>query len=165
MVIITQGETLQLFAKADPSAVVTFYFAGASSHQVVATSTGETFTISVDTTAWTPGAYLVEMRSVLAGVTKVLARHPLNIRPALTAYPAGADLRSEAEKAIANIEAMLAGGATLEARKYKINNRELERYSISELMHLLGYWKRRLASERRKAAGISGLGPRIETYC
>lgn len=161
MVKITQGETLQLTAQADAASVVTFYFAGASNQQVVAMGARGAFAIAVNTSTWKPGGYICEIRSVLAGVTSVIARLSLSILPSLTSLPAGADIRTDAEKAVANIEAMLAGGASLEARRYKINNRELERYGVGELMTLLSYWKRMVQRERRLAAGITGLGPRI----
>lgn len=161
MVTITQGETLQLTAQADAAAVVTFFFAGASNQQVVAMGSGGSFAIAVNTTTWAAGGYICEIRSVLAGVTSVIARLSLSILPALTSLPAGADIRTDAQKAVANIEAMLAGGASLEARRYKINNRELERYSVQELMTLLAYWKRKVQRDARLAMGNTGLGPRI----
>ena len=63
---------------------------------------------------------------------------------------------------VEKLEAMLEGNASKGVRRYKINNRELERYSVSELMEMLTYWKRQAAIEARKAKGVSVLGPRIE---
>lgn len=61
---------------------------------------------------------------------------------------------------------MLAGRADDGVKKYKIagqtgGSRELERYSMAELLDLLNYWKRRAAKEA--APGRLG-GPRIVCY-
>jgi hypothetical protein len=70
-------------------------------------------------------------------------------------------VRTQARIAVAHIQAMLAGGATLEAKKYKINNRELERHSIAELLQLLSFWRRELSRESRLSSGISSIGQSI----
>ena len=160
---LTAGETLLLEVGADRAAVVTFHIAGPAKRTITATHDGAgTFSISESTSGWLPGFYRIEAREVVAGITTVIARYSLNVEAALSDIPVGADLRSTAAKAVANIEAMLSGSSTLEARRYKINNRELERYSVGELLTLLSFWKRKLASEERKASGINSLGPRIE---
>lgn len=165
---ITQGETLLLNAKTDPTATVTFFFAGASSQTVsgVQDSSDSTiFSIASDTSSWAPGGYICEIRSTFGSpaITQTLARLTLTILPQLTSIAAGTDVRTAAEIAVANIEAMLSGGATLEAKQYKINNRELQRYSIHELTPLLAYWKRRVGLERRQNRNNYGLAPRIES--
>jgi hypothetical protein len=162
MVTISAGETLQLTQAAAPGAVVTFLFAGPSSQTVAATegASGE-FSIAANTTTWAAGEYRFEVREVLAGLTSIVARQRLRVLPSASSIAPGTDVRSNAAKAVANIEAMLSGSATLEARRYRINNRELERYTIKELQDLLAFWRRELAREDRVGAGINGLGPRI----
>ena len=71
------------------------------------------------------------------------------------------DERTTARTIVENIEAMMKGNATEGVRRYKINNRELERYSVAELMQLLSYWRHRMMQEERKDRGNFGLGPRI----
>jgi hypothetical protein len=88
-------------------------------------------------------------------------RQRLRVLPSASSIAPGTDVRSNAAKAVANIEAMLSGTASLEARRYRINNRELERYTVGELLQLLSFWRRELWAEDRRAAGLSSLGPRI----
>ena len=71
------------------------------------------------------------------------------------------DIRSTARQIVEKIEAMIAGNAGEGVRRYKINNRELERYSVAELLQLLSYWKAQVRIEERKELGKSALGPRI----
>ncbi len=92
----------------------------------------------------------------------LISRESLTLEPSAIDRVTGSDIRSTARKAVKNIEAILAGGATIEARRYKINNRELERYSIAELLQLLSFWRKELADEERKEKGASKLGPHIE---
>lgn len=162
---ITAGETLTLEVSADPAATVTAYFAGPAKKTETlshVSGSGGTFKASIATGDWLPGVYAYEIREVLSGVTIVLMRSAITVGAALTTITDGTDMRSNAAKAVANIEAMLSGTASLEARRYRINNRELERYSVSELLTLLSFWRRELAKEERKAAGRNELGGRIE---
>lgn len=159
---ISAGETLRLTQAAAPGAVVTFFFAGPSSQSVAATeyAPGE-FSISANTATWAAGDYLLEVREVLAGIVCIVARLRLRVLPSASSIAPGTDVRSNAAKAVANIEAMLSGTASLEARRYRINNRELERYTVGELLQLLSFWRRELWAEDRRAAGLGSLGPRI----
>lgn len=163
MVTLSAGETLQLSVSADPLGTVAFLVAGPAKHTLAATHDGGgNFSATADTATWLPGVYAMEARQTVAGVVSVVQRDFIAIQLSLADVAPGTDLRTTAQKAVENIEAMLSGSATLEARRYRINNRELERYSVSELLELLSFWKRRLMAEQRKAAGLSKLGPRIE---
>lgn len=162
---LTAGETLSMQIKAEPLATVTVYFAGPGKKTISAEESPAAsgcFSISENTQGWTPGAYAFEVRQIARGVNAAIKRGTLTILPALASIADGTDVRSTAEKAVANIEAMLSGSANLECRRYKINNRELERYSVAELLQLLSFWQRRLAAEQRRNEGISTLGPRIQ---
>ena len=163
MVNISAGETLRMNVAADPTGTVSFRFAGPQRRIVTATHDGcGSFSISEDTAAWQPGYYILEIRETVSGIVSVLSRKRIIVQQSIDQIAAGSDVRSTAQKAVENIEAMLSGSASLEARRYRINNRELERYSVSELLQLLSFWRHRLSLETRKAEGISSLGPRIE---
>ena len=162
---ITSGETLQITVQADKAATVSFVFAGPSKHTVTATGDGGgNFSISTSTAGWAAGEYLFEATSSAAGVVAAITRQGLTIQPSLDSVAVGADLRSTARKAVEMLQASLSGSSSAEVSMYKINNRELHRYSISERIELLAFWKRQLSRENRKAAGVSGLGQRIETF-
>ena len=161
---ITSGETLQITVSADASATVSFVFAGPSSHTVAATGDGAgNFSISTSTAGWAAGDYLWEATSVTAGVVKAITRQGLKVQPPLDSVAVGTDLRSTARKAVEMLQTSLSGSSSAEVEMYKINNRELRRYSIAERIELLAFWRRELSKENRKAQGLSGLGQRIET--
>ncbi|MFZ0617031.1 MAG: hypothetical protein WAN16_11385 [Chthoniobacterales bacterium] len=161
---IISGETLQITVQADIAATVSFVFAGPSKHTVPATGDGGgNFSISASTAGWTAGEYLWEATSSAAGVVKVITRQGLIVAAPLDSVAVGADIRSTARKAVEMLEASLSGSSSAEVSMYRINNRELHRYSVEERIALLAFWRRELSKENRKAAGMSGLGRRIET--
>lgn len=161
---IISGETLPITVEADKAATVSFVFAGPSKHTIPATGDGGgNFSISASTSGWPPGEYLWEATSSTGGVIKVITRQGLIVSAPLDSVANGTDLRSTARKAVEMLQASLSGTSTAEVQRYKINNRELHRYSISERIELLAFWRRQLSKENRKAAGMSGLGQRIET--
>lgn len=159
---ITKGETLTLIASADAGASVRFVFAGPAQHAFDAAEDSGGFSVSIETDNWPLGLYAYQAISTAGGKKSVIGRGQIEISESLSDIAPGTDMRTTAQQAVDNITAMLSGKATLGARRYKINNRELERYSVAELMKLLTYWKTVAAKEARKAAGLSTLGPRIE---
>ena len=158
--MITKGETLELSVGAPDALSVEFRFGGASTPTAAAaTLTDGLWKVTIDTASWTAGNYVWQAWGTFAGsVKRIVASEAFTLAPAL----ATGDLRTTAAKIVEMIEAQMAGNASEAVRRYRINNRELERYSVGELMQLLGYWKNRLKTEQRKARGQSALGPRIE---
>lgn len=155
---MTKGETLKLSVTAANTTAVEFRFGGPETHTVEATKTGDTFAISEDTAEWVPGAYAWQAWATdTDGIVAVIARGQLDIEDALGV----GDIRTPARKMVQMIEDMMAGNASAGVRRYRINNRELERYSVSELLQLLSYWKNQQKREERVEAGRSILGPRI----
>lgn len=55
------------------------------------------------------------------------------------------------ETNIENIEAVLAGIATNNVQEYKINGRELKKYSILDLVQLANYFQNKLTSLKMKS--------------
>lgn len=149
-----KGETLKLFVTASTATAVEFRFGGPETRTVAATQSGSEWSISTATTAWTAGVYRWQAWATEADASvAVIAEGTFDLEAPL----AVGDVRDPARKVVENIEAMIAGNASQGVRSYKINNRELERYSISELLSLLSYWK----AQARRERGNGGLGPRI----
>lgn len=140
---------------------LTARFKGPVQHEVAGTIvTGTTWSVSIQTQGWPPGAYIYEVMAEDAlGNKWVVIRDRMTVEASLSDLPS--DFETPSERMVRMIEAMISGNATAGVRRYKINNRELERYSIDELLKLLAYWKNRLAGERRKARGQNPLGPPI----
>ena len=153
-----QGETLQLAVNIENTAQVVFQFGGAESKSITATKVGDLFSISERTSNWASGSYAWQAWATSTdGVVCVAQSGSFQIENELLV----GDIRSSARKIVEMIEAMMAGNASEGVRRYKINNRELERYSVDELLKLLSFWKSRQLKEERLQAGRSSLGPRI----
>lgn len=151
---MTKGETLKLSVSDGSASSVEFRFGGPQTRAVAATKDGSDFSISADTAGWTAGVYAWQAWATYPDSTKaIIATGNLDLADALGV----GDVRSDARKMVEMIEAMMAGNASEGVRRYRINNRELERYSVQELMTLLSYWRERVRREERKG----GLGPRI----
>ena len=159
MAHLISGETFRAEFQT-PAQSVTIRFAGPSAHNATLTQTGNVWTAAIQTDGWPAGLYWFDVMAQDADGNKwSVMRDRLELKPALTNLPE--DSRTDAERMVEMIEAMMNGNATAGVRRYKINNRELERYGIDELLKLLTFWRNRLAKERRKSRGESPLGPDI----
>lgn len=161
MVTLIAGETYTITVSADPAATVSVHFAGMQAHTIAATGAAGLFSAAANTFGWIPGHYAWEAWATVSGQRALVGSGEVMLRASAMTLAPGAETRTQARIAVAHIEAMLAGGATLEAKRYKINNRELERHSIGELLQLLSFWRRELSRETRRAAGIPALGSSI----
>lgn len=155
---MTKGETLQLCVVDGEAVSVEFRFGGPEVRALAATKDGSEFSLAADTAAWVPGAYRWQAWGTFAdGSKRIIQGGTVDLAAALSV----GDTRTPARQIVEKIEAQMAGNAAEAVRKYKINNRELERYSVSELMQLLSYWRERMKREERAEKGVSALGPRI----
>lgn len=155
---MTKGETLTLTVKDADAAAVEFRFGGPQTRTVVAVKDGESFNLSVSTATWAAGIYRYQAWATYADATvKIIETATVDLKDVLGI----SDQRTPARKMVEMIETMMAGNAGEGVRRYKINNRELERYSVAELMQLLSYWRERMKREERRDAGVSELGRRI----
>jgi len=99
------------------------------------------------TKAWSPGDYSYSLRATDGTEVLELESGRVQIKPDLAAVEAGYDGRSDNRKALEAIEAVLAKRATLDQERYRINNRELYRTGITELIRLRNYYKRLVVRE------------------
>lgn len=123
---------------------------------ITATAEGDDHRVAVagSTTAnWTPGAYGWAARVERAGERYTLERGQITIAANPATLTAGTDTRSVAEIALENVQAFLRGQATAGVLRYKINGREIERYSMADLIVLEGKLQAEVAAARR-AAGL-----------
>lgn len=122
--------------------------------------------VAKGTTAnWPPGTY-----AVAAWVDNGTDRYSIDseageivITPNPATLAAGADQRSQAEIALANVQTLLQGKAGSGTMEYTINGRQLRSYSLPELMRLEAKLKTDVDRER-VAAGKTPLhgGGRIQ---
>lgn len=164
---ITQGEPLRFEAVGTTIEAGTVNLLGPASETLTtkasvdfAEDTAFSWRADVATGSFAPGAWSFEVWITRDGVPSVERRGSFTVEESLANMTAGADTRSAAEIIVYNIEEYLKGAASSPVRRYKINNRELERHSIRELTDLLKFYRRQLTKERRRRAGKRS-GPRF----
>jgi len=119
----------------------------------------QTFTVDRDVTiAWLPGAYWWSLRVQSAAETREVANGQIEILPDFAGLPAGFDGRTQAEIGLDAIKAVLAKRATQDQQRYTIDNRELWRTPIPDLLKLRAAYQSEVSRERAKAAGRSRFG-------
>lgn len=155
---MTKGETLRIEVNDANATAVEFRFGGASVKTMTGTNENGTWKASGSTASWDAGHYEWQAWATFAdGSLAIIDRGNLRLDDALGV----GDLRSVARKNLDAIEAMLTKKASSDVRRYKINNRELEKYSTAELLEARSYWMAEVKREERAEAGRSILGPRI----
>lgn len=161
MVTLTQGETLTLTETVADATAVEVRYGGPKAGSASMTADGTTWTVNIDTAAFEPGQYAAQVWATYTGnIKRVVSESTFRIRGAMKA----GDMRSQARIALDSINAMLAGQANEGVRRYRINNRELERYTVDELLKLKSHFAAEVLREERRAAGRNALGPRIAVH-
>ena len=159
---LTKGENLKISYENASASSFTVYVRGAGSFDLNgALNAVNVWEATGDTSSLAAGEYMLEAWAEINGENLVVARERFTLQATLQDQTADVDFRSNAEKIVEAIEGFLASnGATY--KRYQINNRELERYSIAELLKLLTHYKAIAANQKRKEQGKSVFGPGIE---
>lgn len=147
--------TLALTDYPAPAWDLSLYLRGPGNADISATddSTSHKLTIPAATTEnFTAGQYWYSIRVTDGADTFEIEKGTLNVLPNLLAQTAGFDGRSQAEIALAAIDAVLANRATMDQERYRINNRELYRTSIGDLLKLQSYYSAIVRTERQSGA-------------
>lgn len=107
------------------------------------------------TAQWLPGEYVYSLRATDEdGVVMELDSGTVLVRPDISMLPAaGYDARSHVARVLDAIEAVIEKRATLDQEEYRINNRELKRTPIGDLLRLRDRYRAEL---RRMTAARSG---------
>lgn len=149
---------------ADDGWVLSVLMRGPSTINLTGTADGVQHVVSADavtTEAWAPGVYAYSVRvakgadkfEVDAGTVQVMAD--------LAGVINGADMRSHAAKVLAAIEAVLEKRATLDQERYTINNRELWRTPIADLLKLRDVYRLEVRREQAAQCGKSLFGATV----
>ena len=102
------------------------------------------------TAAWSPGAYTWARWVEKAGpIRQSLGEGQIQIKPDPSAAVQGYDGRSQARKAVEDLEAAMAVFQATSGRvkSYSIGSRQMEFESSDEIKSLLSYWRGKLANE------------------
>lgn len=97
------------------------------------------------TAAWTPGDYLYSVRAVSSGTVLEIESGSVTMQPDMATVADGTDARVHAQRCLDAIEAVLEKRATQDQERYTINNRELHRTPIGDLLKLRDYYRAELA--------------------
>lgn len=119
-----------------------------------------TINANASTTAnWPAGNYWYSVRVTNTdGDVVELESGQIEILPDLTLVTGEYDGRTHAERVLEAIEAVIEKRATMDQRRYKINNRELERMLPSDLLRLRDYYRDAVRRERMAKKGQSLFG-------
>lgn len=107
------------------------------------------------TREWLHGEYAVSVRAQRGDDIEEIDSGTVTVRPDIAQLAAGHDARSHVQRVLDAIEAVLEKRATLDQEQYRINNRELRRTPIADLLKLRDRYRGELA--RMKAASKGGL--------
>lgn len=125
-------------------------------------NTQHTFAEPAAATAdWLPGNYWLSIRASRGSDVVEITRRQVEILPDLAGQAAGYDGRSQNEIALEAINAVLAKRATIDQQRYTINNRELWRTPMAELLKLRSFYTVAVRRERNRAAGKTTFGRAI----
>lgn len=158
MAKLTAGETLTVTQDIADAVSVELRVGGAKVSTHSMTAQGSTWIVNVDTSAWPAGNYVLQVWAEYSDeTTRIVNTDRLELASAVSL----GDPRSQARIALDNIKLMLAGQAKEGVRRYRINNRELERYSVAELLALKSHFAAEVLREERRERGRNSLAPRI----
>lgn len=115
------------------------------------------------TSEWQPGVYWWALRATQGAEVVQVDEGQITISPDLALVTGTHDGRTHAERTLAAIEAVIEKRATTDQQKYTINNRELWRTPIAELLRLRGQYRDEVAREKMKQrTGQSLLGRQVK---
>lgn len=116
---------------------------------------------ATDTENWKAGEYWYAIR-----VTDGLDVHEVDsgaftVAPDLAAADVDYDGRTHAQRTLEAIEAVIEGRASKDQDSYRINNRELRRTSISQLLKLRDVYRQEVRRQRAAQKGRNTLGRQV----
>lgn len=161
---LTFSRLLTLTSYPAPAWTVTLLMRGPASIDLTATAYGSQhkFLETVATTeAWTPGDYWYTLRATDGVEVVEVETGQVTITPDLANATTGFDGRSDAQIALEAINAVLAKRATLDQERYRINNRELYRTPIADLIKLRDMYRREVRHEQQAACGKTLFGATV----
>lgn len=127
---------------------------GPQAINLTATADGTSFVFAAPaatTAQWVAGDYWYSLRTTNGSATLEVSSGQLTILRDLAAITTPYDGRTPEAIALDAIDAVISKRATQDQQRYKINNRELWRTPIADLLKLRAYYATRVARQRRKS--------------
>lgn len=109
--------------------------------------------VAADTSSWAAGQYQYSARVTDGTNILEVESGVVVIEADLATMPAGTDTTTYAQRSLAAIEAVLQKRASQDQQRYTINNRELWRTPIADLISLRNYFRAEVQRERSAKRG------------
>lgn len=158
---LTFNRLLTLTAYPAPEWVLTVLLRGKQNIDLAATAEGSQHRLSApaaQTATWLAGDYWFSMRATRGDDVVEVETGSITVMPDMATLTEGHDGRSQAQIALDAINAVIGKRATLDQQRYRINNRELYRESIAELLKLRDFYRLEVKREQQKACGRNPFG-------
>lgn len=158
---LTFDRLLTFTAYPAPAWAVTVLLRGKSSIDLEAVAEGSQHRLRFEAAAtaqWAPGDYWYSVRATNGADVVEIEQGNIVIVPDLASATEGYDGRSKAQIALEAIDAVIAKRATMDQERYRINNRELYRTPIADLLKLRSYYAEQVKREQLRRCGKSPWG-------
>ena len=158
---LTFNRLLTLTAYPAPEWVLTVLLRGKQNIDLTATADGSQHRLSASaaqTATWLAGDYWFSMRATRGDDVVEVETGSITVTPDMATLTEGHDGRTQAQIALDAINAVIGKRATLDQQRYRINNRELYRESIAELLKLRSFYRLEVKREQQKACGRNPFG-------
>ncbi len=137
------------------------YLRGPSSIDIIGSPQGSQHRLSataVQTASWLPGKYIYVIRATMDDDVEEIEHGQINILADAFSLPDGTDIRTVNQRTLDNINAVIEKRASQDQQRYVINNRELWRTPISDLLKLRALYADLVRQETNVARGRSTYG-------
>lgn len=137
---------------------------GPKSIDVPATIDGDSVVIRANaavTAAWPAGDYWYSLRATNGDDAAELVSGQITIMPDLAAATDGYDGKTHARRTLDAIEAVIEKRASMDQERYRINNRELYRTPIADLLKLRDLYRLEVAREDQAQRGKNPFGRKV----
>jgi hypothetical protein len=114
------------------------------------------------TADWPAGVYWWAIRATDSDNVVQVDEGQITVAGDIAAADDGFDARSHAERTLAAIEAVIENRATTDQQKYTINNRELWRTPIADLLLLRNRYRDEVRRQKQARGGQSLLGRQVK---
>jgi len=140
---------------------LTAAFRGPQVINIIASPVGDSFVFRVeatDTAPYLPGSYWWEVTATSGTDVSIVGKGQNQVIASLAAETAGYDGRTPAQIALDSINALIENRATSDQMRYRINNRELWRQGIPDLLKLRALYMGIVRREKAKLSGRNRFG-------
>lgn len=166
---ITAGLTLRVCVAltaypASDGWALTLHMRGSQSIDLTGTADGDAHLIAADaatTGEWVAGTYWATLRGTDGTDVVEIDSGQIRVETDLAQVAGQYDGRGHVEKVLEAIEAVIEGRATKDQERYRINNRELQRTPLSDLMLLRDKYRTEARRARAASKGQSLLGRKV----